>query len=227
MLGRLFITDWLYTSGAQSLEVVTLAVPNPEWINFDSSNRPERVNDSLGFHFITSFNIRTLSPDGANRANDITGFLYVPDIESTDPCVNASVPYIPQNATRQANLPQTDYDLIAIAPWFDPQCSLKFMEAARADPTRGFLFFRPGNSTATPSDRNDEQWNIPGAGNWKSHNGFPVYAIPGQSGGILLEATAQYSGNMTDVPNGHELTGYFNPRDYVRLYADINTGMSI
>lgn len=50
--------------------------------------------------------------------------------------------------------------------------------------------------------------------------------MPTDSGTTLMDASARYSGNMTDVPNGHELTEYYDSRDYVRLYVDIDTGMS-
>ncbi|KXT08396.1 hypothetical protein AC579_7312 [Pseudocercospora musae] len=223
MSGYLF-TKWLYNSGAQSLQVVTLCIPNPEWQGFGTDDQTTRVNASLSFNYLTSFNIRTLSTQSANNGNDVTGLMYVPDLPPDSACVNASRPYVPQNVTRQANLPNTDYDLIAMVPWVTPQCSLEYMEAARLDPVRGMVFFLPGNNTGTPADAKDDIWHIPDAGNWKQKNGFPVYAINGDSGAILLNASAEYSGNMTDVPYGHQLTEFYDSRDYVRLYIDIDTG---
>ncbi|KAI5359457.1 putative Zinc finger, RING-type [Septoria linicola] len=222
MSSWLFI-DWL-NAGAQSLEIITLVVPNPEWHMQSSDSQPTRVNESLGFHFITTFNIRTLSSRGANHGNDVTGLLYVPSLDSADPCVNASAPHVPQNATRRANLPQKDYTLVALAPWVSGECSLKYMEAARQDPAHSIVFFLPGNDTGTPPEENDARWDIPNAGNWKSANGFPVYAVNGQIGSMLMDASAMYSGNMTDVPNGGQLVEYYDSKDYVRLYADIDTG---
>jgi hypothetical protein len=102
------------------------------------------------------------------------------------------------------------------------------MKAARADPVRGFLFFLPGNTTNTPPDSNSNQWAISEELAWKDKNDFPVYAINGQSGATLVAASAEYSGNMTDVPNGHTLIedyGY-RPQDFIRLFVDIDTGKS-
>lgn len=217
-------TKWLYSAAAQSLQVVTLCIPNPEWQGFGTDDETTRVNASLSFNYLTSFNIRTLSTKSANSGSDVTGLLYVPDLSDDSPCVNISEPYVPQNVTRQANLPNTDYDLIAMAPWLSPQCSLEYMEAARKDPVRGFVFFTPDNTTGTPPDEKDEVWNIPNAGNWRQKNGFPVYAINGESGATLLRESALYSVNMTEVPFGHQLTEFYDSRDYVRLYVDIDTG---
>lgn len=98
------------------------------------------------------------------------------------------------------------------------------MVAARVNPnTRGFIFFLPDNSTATPPASSDPRWYI--AGSWKQDNGFPVYAVPGAYGAEIMDQSAAYSGNVTDVPFGHELTeSGVPPTDYVRLFADVATG---
>lgn len=153
----------------------------------------------------------------------MTGLLYVPDLDEDDPCVNASAPYVPKNVTRQANLPDQDYQTVAIAPWTSGDCALSYMKAGRKKLIQGILFFLPGNSTSTPPNENDPIWDI-SEDRWKQENGFPVYVLPGQSGQVLMEQSAAYSGNMTDVPNGHELTEFYDSRDYVRLFVDIDTG---
>lgn len=211
------------SKGAQSVQVITLSIPNPEWQGVGSSDEAQRINASLSFNYLTSFDIRTLSTVGASSGNDVTGLLYVPDLDEDDPCINSSAPYIPQNVTRMANLPDQDYQTIAIAPWTSGDCALSYMKAGRARLIQGMLFFIPGNSTATPPDASNSIWDI-SEDRWKQENGFPVYAVPGQNGQILMAASANYSGNMTDVPFGHELTEYYDSRDYVRLYVDIDTG---
>ncbi|EME46451.1 hypothetical protein DOTSEDRAFT_70447 [Dothistroma septosporum NZE10] len=210
---------------AQSLQVITLVINNPEWHNRPTGDPAVQVNASISFEHVTSFVIRTLASNGANSGDDVTGLLYVPDLPANDPCINTTAPYVPQNATRQANLPMTDYDLIAIAPWVTPACSLKYMAAARQDPVRGFLFFLPGNNdTQIPPDPKDPVWDAGDNGQWKSSNGFPVYAIPGYDGNLYMQASANYSGNMTQVPNGDDLAKMFFPEDYVRLFTRIDTG---
>ena len=100
---------------------------------------------------------------------------------------------------------------------------LKYLEAVENDPIRGFLFFLPDNSSATPPNADSSTWNLGDNNAWKNQYHFPVYAVPGESGDILMKASADYSGNMTDVPHGHLLTEYYDSRDYVRLFADVNT----
>jgi hypothetical protein len=39
-----------------------------------------------------------------------------------------------------------------------------------------------------------------------------------------LMESALYSGNMTNVPHGHDLTELYDSRQYVRLFVDIDTG---
>ena len=39
-----------------------------------------------------------------------------------------------------------------------------------------------------------------------------------------MQELGKYSGNMTDVPNGHLLTEEYDSRDYVRLYTVVTTG---
>lgn len=156
----------------------------------------------------------------------MTGLLYVPTLAATSACVNASEPYIPAAVTRRANLPPDDYNLVALAPWVSGECSLEYMEAARRDPTKAILFFVPG-MPGIPPDADDTQWDISSSQNWKATNGFPVYAVNGANGALLLRASAMYSGNMTDVPHGHMLAEYYASRDYVRLHADIDTGTSV
>jgi hypothetical protein len=213
-------------TGAQSLQVVTLDLSNPDY-DPAVSGTSKRINSTYSFSYVTSFNLRTLSTNGASPGADITGLLYVPDLDKGSNCINASAPYVPTNVTRRTNLPDEDYDLIAIAPWLSPECVQEYFEAARDAPARGFLFFLPGdNTTNTPPEVNDAVWGLGDGGSWKRQNEFPVIAIPGVSAQILLAASAQYSKNMTDVPYGHILTEYYDSRDYVRLYVDIDTAGS-
>ena len=60
--------------------------------------------------------MKTLSTHNSDRSGVASGFLYVPDLAISDPCYNISQEYIPYNVTKQANLPPTDFTLVAIAP---------------------------------------------------------------------------------------------------------------
>lgn len=167
-----------------------------------------------------------------NPGSDVSGLLYYPGLPANaQGCAAAAAPYIPSNITRRDNLPDTEYDLIAIAPWTSPTCVQDYLASARDSQfVQGFLFFLPwdvwggANSTAIPPDVSNAVWALGDGGAWKRENGFPVYAIPGQAASMLVNASAAYSGNLTSVPYGHLLSeeGY-DVRDYVRLFVDLST----
>ena len=174
-----------------------------------------------------STNIRTLSTNDASPGNDVNGLLYTPDLPSGSVCITASEDYVPQNVTRLADLPETQLNLIAIAPWVSPECTAAYLEAAGNDPVQGFIFFLVGNGYANDSSApplgNSNDWVIGDGGKWKSSSHFPVYAVPGQTGSALMDASAQYSGNLSQVPFSSDLATEYGPADFVRLYVDLNT----
>jgi hypothetical protein len=145
-------------------------------------------------------------------------------LDEFDPCVEESSPYIPNNATRQANLPHEDYRLVAIAPWVSANCTLGYLAAARQDPARAFIFYTPDNGTGPLPPASDEMWNLYDGGQWRSLNRFPVFAVAGQVGNTLMDHLSLYSGNLTDVENGHYLAEMYDIRDYARIYTDIKVG---
>jgi hypothetical protein len=100
------------------------------------------------------------------------------------------------------------------------------LAAARELQTQSFLFFMTNDNTEAPPQANDAYWNVGDGGKWKSEYQFPVYVLPGASGSTLINATADYSGNLSSVPNAQQLLEMEDPTDYVRLYVDIDTGES-
>jgi hypothetical protein len=214
-----------HPTAAQAINVLTLAFPDPS--GPDPGGQPDRINSSISFAYNQQQNIRTLSTNGASSGNDVTGLLYTPDLAQDDPCLNASLPYVPINATRPSNFPQNGrYALIALAPWISPTCTLSYLAAAREVQTQAFLFFMTDNNSAEPPLANDAYWSVGDGGKWKSDNPYPVYALTGAAGNTLIAATANYSGDITDVPNSQVLLETQDRSDYVRLYADIDTGAS-
>lgn len=169
--------------------------------------------------------ISTVSQNGLAAGKDITGLLYTPDLDIHDRCFNITRPYV-LNATRQGSLPNEDYNLIALAPWVSPECTLSFLQSAYSDPTNGFLFYVPNNSTDTPPGASDPQWDLGDSGAWRTTYQFPVFAIPGPVGALLMHESQQYSGNLTSVPYGNILAQSNDPRDYVRLFVDIGIASS-
>ncbi|KAJ9628744.1 hypothetical protein H2203_002646 [Taxawa tesnikishii (nom. ined.)] len=196
---------------AIDFQVITLVFPDPTLYPGAQGNF-QRVNSSVSFSEFISGTIRTLSTNTATQGVDVSGLLYTPDLAADDPCVNASAPYVPANVTRQSDLPDTDYDLIAIAPW------------RPIGPYPRLSLFLPNQGSSLPPTANDAVWSLGDGGQWKSENRFPVYAVPTNEATLLMYQSSLYSGNMTDVPYGHALTETYDSRDYVRLFMNIDTG---
>jgi hypothetical protein len=90
---------------------------------YELSQRQLQKNES--FYFPVP-NIQTLSSKGVERGDDPYGLLYIPALQ-TDECRNSEKQYVPENATRLANLPfNAGYALIAVAPWFSPSCMKEY-----------------------------------------------------------------------------------------------------
>ncbi|KAI9682916.1 MAG: hypothetical protein M1829_006352 [Trizodia sp. TS-e1964] len=207
---------------AEKIDSFVLICPNLEWAqNFDDF---DRVLPNISYTKFIDSNIQTLSSSTISGGQDIYGFLYVPDLLPNDPCTNLSSRYVPSNVTRQANLPRTDYDLVALAPWINPQCTLSYLEAARGDPVRAFIFYLTDLSVSQTPAVNDPVWSLNDGGEWKLGNPYPVIAVPGSVGNDLMTHLSFYSGNMSDVEYGHSLTEIYDSRDYARIYVEIGTG---
>ena len=194
-------------------------IPVPD--NVAHFPKPAQLNDSFQYPLTT--NIQTLSTKNVERGNDPYGILYVPDLQSDD-CKNSEAQYIAKNATRLRNLPQgANYALVAFAPWYSPTCMHEYFSSARKAPTKALVVYQPGTSAAMPPPMSDASWGLGDGGSWKSSNNFPTYAIMSASGGIIAQQLSLYSGNLTDVPYGHDLSAIFSPTDYVRLWATVST----
>ncbi|KZF22046.1 hypothetical protein L228DRAFT_247659 [Xylona heveae TC161] len=207
---------------AQDIEAFVVVVENQEW-----SNGPLQVvslENSSEFHYRLDGDIRTLSSDTVQTGDTITGFLYVPDIDKADVCSNIAQQFIPANATRRADLPGPDFNLIGLVPWISANCTRSYLESAHGDLIKALLIYPTTHQSAEPPDLNDPAWGLQDNAMIRSQNNFPIYAIPGQAGDQIMLHLSRFSGNMTDVESADNLTSFYDPRDYVRLYASINTG---
>ena len=110
-------------------------------------------------------------------------------------------------------------------PWINTVCTIEFLAAARLDPCRALLVYLLDNDTSLPPPPSSEAWDLGDGGAWKSRNQYPIYALPGTVGKMLMHEISLYSGNMTNVPFGHEISELpqIDPRDYVRLYTRLST----
>lgn len=223
--------------GATTLQVYTDVITPPSSQSASAADLSfRRVYPDISFAYALSWNIRVLSiGNNADSGQPVAGLLYVPDLDPDDECVTKSADWVPDKVTRKQNLPDVQGEkLVAMAPWLpnDPDCSAKYLAAAQADSVKGFIFFLPGNSAMPPPPSNRNIWNLePDSGGsssskWQTSNPYPVFAIPGISGTKLLEASAAYSRNMSDVPYGSVLEEYYPSEDYVRLVVEIDMGVA-
>ncbi|KAM0808290.1 hypothetical protein AB5N19_08633 [Seiridium cardinale] len=170
-------------------------------------------------------NITTLSTNYAPSDGTIQGLLYVPDIDPDDSCSDRASAYIPKNATQQSNLPPTSYNLVALAPWIDADCTKALLASTRADQLRAFLFYLPNNDTSQPPGSDDSTWTLDddSSNSWMSKYHYPIYVIPGASGTEMMHELSLYSGNLTQVPYGANISALYHPdsADYVRIWTEL------
>ncbi|KAH6609191.1 hypothetical protein Trco_002537 [Trichoderma cornu-damae] len=169
-------------------------------------------------------NITTLTTTNADTLNGvIQGLLYVPDISRMPSCDAQQYDFIPKNVTRRANLPPTNYNLVALAPWFSIDCTQAYLAAARADPIRAFVFYKPNNSSNKPQDVDSPVWNLDDDGAWRKQNQYPVFAVSGLEGRKMMTQLSLYSGTVSQIPHGSEIAQLYgpNPKDYVRIWTEL------
>ncbi|CAJ2500438.1 Uu.00g032910.m01.CDS01 [Anthostomella pinea] len=217
-------------------ELDNLLFTNPTYSNGHSNpstilSNITALSSQIAYSEDINGNITTLStnyvgtPDGV-----VQGLLYVPDLESDDPCYGLAKDYIPANVTRQKNLPNTNYNSIALAPWINANCTSSFLTAAGSDPLRGMLFYLPDGDAASPPKAESEVWDLNDGEEWKDHH-YPVYAIPGASGNEMMRQLSFYSGDLADVPFADQINATYspNPADYVRVWTEltVSTGPAV
>lgn len=156
----------------------------------------------------------------------VAGLLYVPEVPESA-CPNDTLRVIPSNVTRIDDLPgATRLPPVAIAPWTDPDCVQAFLAAMRAEAVAGAIFFQPSSGDGEPPAVNDPSWSLDDGGRWQGENQFPIYALPGTIGTLLLQQSALYSGNITSAPFGSELADQYNENDLVRIVVRVDVNGS-
>lgn len=113
--------------------------------------------------------------------------------------------------------------LVAFAPWVNDDCSAAYLSAARTTPARAFLFYRPGTGSDSPPPADAEDWHINGGSGWMKRANFPVFAVSGAVGEVVMQHLSLYSGNITEVPYGRNLTNLSlaDPADYLRIWTEL------
>ncbi|KAI4132250.1 MAG: hypothetical protein LQ338_000802 [Usnochroma carphineum] len=186
----------------------------------------DRANRSLSYELSIQNDIRVLSTN-TNGNSDIEGFLYTPDFPAGSPCINRTAPYIPQNATRGADIPDQikKPQFIALAPWTAPECVLPLFAAVKNMVT-AFIFYLPNSTLGMPPPISDPVWELGDGGSWKSKNKYPVYAISGPQGSSIMTQLGQYSGAIANVPNGSLLQQQQMVPTTARMYAIVELSES-
>jgi len=103
-------------------------------------------------------------------------------------------------------------------------CTGAYLDAMRQDSVQGAIAYIPGSGDATPPSYSDPSWNIPDVNAWRRQNGFPVFAVSGAVAELMMGKLGQYSGNISQVPFGTELSQTYNSHDLIRLYARMTLG---
>ncbi|KAG0138175.1 hypothetical protein HOY82DRAFT_535093 [Tuber indicum] len=208
-----------FPPAAHSLHASVLILPNPQLSSPEHLAYVPRVKKNITFAIDISTNIRTLHTGVASQGDDISGLLYVPMVNETTTCHGLSS--VPTNVTHKDDLPDAIYDLIAFAPWMSRDCSTRFLKAAQVDASvvKGFIFYLDDRAAKIPEVK-DPYWHGVPFDNFE----FPIYAIPGRDGIPLLDKIAEYSGNMSEVWEAQNLTSYYDPKDFARVYMEVDTG---
>ncbi|KAK2756177.1 hypothetical protein FQN54_005585 [Arachnomyces sp. PD_36] len=180
------------------------------------------VSNDLSYHLSLNAKTRELSGGNSSDGEPMKGFIYVPVLDYKE-CVNSTGFTIPQNVTRKEDFPRSDYDLIALAPWVSANCSFSYLDVAKADSAKGFLFYKPDTTDKVPPPDTDPKWGLSEAGDWESDVEYPVYAVPGLVGDTLMNQSAVYSGTLEDADHGSELVGKYGDNEFPRLLISISS----
>ncbi|KAL9000199.1 MAG: hypothetical protein Q9169_001101 [Polycauliona sp. 2 TL-2023] len=180
-----------------------------------------RAETSVSYSNTIQDDLRVLSKN-TNGNPKINGFLYLPDYPEGSPCSDQASQSIPQNVTRMRDIPKVDEVFIALAPWTSPRCVQELLAAASN--IEAFIFYLPDSQPGIPPPMNDPVWSLGDGGSWKSSNNFPVYAIPGPTGLSIMAQLGQYSGAISDAPNGSQLMQKDTDAEGARMYAAVDLG---
>ncbi|KAK4100688.1 hypothetical protein N658DRAFT_516500 [Parathielavia hyrcaniae] len=203
---------------------------NPSW-NGDGTDSSTSIRNisalssEMGYSARFTGDTTVLSTRFADTASGvISGLMFVPDLPSDDPCSYETAHYVPLSTVHKADLPPMNYYLIALAPWVNDRCAEAYMTAASTAPVRAFLFYLPGTDSAPPPPADAPEWYIQDHPDWMTQAGYPVYAVSGMAGEVMMQHLSLYSGNMSQVPYGRNLTERFrsDPSDYLRIWTELD-----
>src|SRR5436190_7057357 len=147
-----------------------------------------------------------------NLAPSYAGLLYFP--ANPRNCSDSSVPNngIPRNGVTFDHLP-LGFNLIAMIPI--TACTSDYLMQAKRDQAEVAVLYNYTSMSNMPSSSLTNTFGV-----FKS----PIYGITSDDAAPLLQNMVSYSGEMSSVPFGKNLTAIYDPFDYVRLTLTIDTG---
>lgn len=177
------------------------------------------LQGSVGFHFVLDGTVQTLSTHNSPDDGPIKGLLFVPSLDTQDPCHDITGSLIPSNVTGYEDVSTLGYRTIGLAPWVSLECTKSFLSASRKAEIDALVFYQPyTNNTGKPPPSDDITWNLGDNSEWKNQNEYPVYAISGPAGATLMHQLSLYSSNMTQ---SREKSTY---QGDIRLFTLIDLG---
>lgn len=160
--------------------------------------------------------ITTLFTAGHAGGDPLAGALHFPELAPASPCRNIST--LPRTSLYD-DLPQYNnsaialFPVIAFAPW-SPGCNKQFLDAARDERATldAFLFYSPNHSLSIPP-HDAAYWH----GIHEKDYNFPIYAMRGLEGNLLMRRYTQYAEQKSVVTDIHNSTGR------ARIFIEVNT----
>ncbi|KJZ71618.1 hypothetical protein HIM_09012 [Hirsutella minnesotensis 3608] len=182
------------------------------------------LSSQIGYEDRISVNLTTLTTNNAPKLDGtFGGLLFVPAVTTVPDCDSRQYDFIPQNVTRREQLPPSNFNVVAIAPWFSIECTQAYLASAARGPVRAFIFYKPNNSSNKPQEADSPVWDLNDDDAWKKKQHFPIFAVPGLQGHRMMRQLSLYSGTIDHVPHGEEINQLFgpSPNDYVRIWTDL------
>ncbi|KAJ5455372.1 hypothetical protein N7475_010493 [Penicillium sp. IBT 31633x] len=190
-----------------------------------AANSTSSVEENIAYRFVLDRKVQTISSNGLPETGLVSGLLFVPSLETHDPCQKSTASFVPSNVTRYEDVSDFGYPLVGLAPWVSSECSLSFLDAAQKVGTHAMIFFQPSsNDTDIPPDSNSPLWTIDDEEEWRVHNHYPVYAIPGPAGITLINDLSWYSDQAPGIKRDVSSETFEIQQDSKRLFARIESG---
>ncbi|KAL7265895.1 hypothetical protein RUND412_011575, partial [Rhizina undulata] len=123
------ISPGLQRTAADGVEAYVLVLPNPDYSTAEQLLKVHRLKADITFDIKILTNVSSLYTAGIARGDAVSDLAYVPLIlPRDDPCNHS--PALPTNVTRRENLSNSNFDLIALAPWISVNRSTAYLKAA-------------------------------------------------------------------------------------------------